>query len=69
MADDPNDAAIVHAIVQMARSLNLKTIAEGVEDARQLALLQSQHCDEIQGYYFGRPLPADDFAFYLATHL
>ena len=68
MADDPNDAAIVRAIIQMARSLNLKTIAEGVEDERQLSLLRLQHCDEIQGYYFARPLPADEFARYLAAN-
>jgi EAL domain-containing protein (putative c-di-GMP-specific phosphodiesterase class I) len=61
MADDPNDAAIVNAIIQMAKSLNLTTIAEGVEDARQLALLKQQSCDEVQGYYFARPMPADDF--------
>jgi EAL domain-containing protein (putative c-di-GMP-specific phosphodiesterase class I) len=61
MADDPNDAAIVRAIIQMAKSLNLTTIAEGVEDERQLALLRLQHCDEAQGYHFARPMPADEF--------
>lgn len=65
MADDPNDAAIVRAIIQMAKSLNLKTIAEGVEDDRQLSLLHLQHCDEVQGYYFARPMAADEFAAYL----
>ncbi|MDR3391486.1 MAG: EAL domain-containing protein [Sulfuriferula sp.] len=69
MADDPNDAAIVRAIIQMARSLNLKTIAEGVEDERQLSLLHLQHCDEIQGYYFARPMPANEFARYLTANL
>ncbi len=68
MEDDPNDAAIVRAIIQMAKSLNLKTIAEGVEDDRQLSLLRLQHCDEIQGYYFPRPLSADEFARYLAAN-
>ncbi|ARU32722.1 hypothetical protein CAP31_14260 [Sulfuriferula sp. AH1] len=68
MADDPNDAAIVRAIIQMARSLNLKTIAEGVEDERQLSLLRLQYCDEIQGYYFARPMPADEFAVYLGAN-
>jgi diguanylate cyclase (GGDEF)-like protein/PAS domain S-box-containing protein len=68
MADDPNDAAIVHAIIQMAKSLNLTTIAEGVEDERQLALLRSQLCDEVQGYHFARPMPADEFANFLSGH-
>jgi len=66
MADDPNDAVIVRTIIQMAKSLNLKTIAEGVETERQLALLRLQHCDEAQGYHFARPMPAEEFAIYLA---
>lgn len=66
MADDPNDAVIVRTIIQMAKSLNLKTIAEGVETERQLSLLRLQHCDEAQGYYFARPMPAEEFARYLA---
>jgi diguanylate cyclase (GGDEF)-like protein/PAS domain S-box-containing protein len=61
MADDPNDAAIVKAIIQMAKSLNLATIAEGVENERQLSLLRMQQCDEVQGFYFAKPLPAADF--------
>ncbi len=65
MADDPNDAAIVRAIIQMAKSLNLETIAEGVEDERQLALLRLQQCDEVQGFYFAKPMPADALAGYL----
>jgi diguanylate cyclase (GGDEF)-like protein/PAS domain S-box-containing protein len=67
MADDPNDAAIVNAIIQMAKSLNLITIAEGVENERQLALLRLQRCDEVQGYYFARPMPAQDFACFIAA--
>ena len=66
MADDPNDAIIVRTIIQMAKSLNLKTIAEGVETQRQLAMLGLQRCDEAQGYYFARPMPADEFALYLS---
>ncbi|HEX8978191.1 MAG TPA: EAL domain-containing protein [Parasulfuritortus sp.] len=61
LASDPDDLAIVQAIVQMARILNLRTVAEGVETAEQLAFLSEQHCDEIQGYYYSRPLPADQF--------
>jgi EAL domain-containing protein (putative c-di-GMP-specific phosphodiesterase class I) len=65
MADDPDDAAIVRAIIQMAKSLNLTTVAEGVEDERQLALLRLQHCDEAQGFHFARPMPADEFASFI----
>lgn len=65
---DPEDAAIVHAIVQMARSLNIRTIAEGVEDDATVAFLRSQQCDEAQGYRLGRPMPAADFLNFLADH-
>jgi EAL domain-containing protein (putative c-di-GMP-specific phosphodiesterase class I) len=50
----------------MARSLNLKTIAEGVEDETLLTFLRLQYCDEAQGYFFAPPLPAGEFAQYLA---
>jgi diguanylate cyclase (GGDEF)-like protein/PAS domain S-box-containing protein len=65
MINDPGDAAIVRAIIQMAKSLNLKTIAEGVEDEGVLAALRLHQCDEAQGYHFGRPMPAEEFARYL----
>jgi len=57
---DPNDVSITRAIITMAHSLRLKVIAEGVETEGQLGLLIANHCDEIQGYYFSRPLPAED---------
>jgi diguanylate cyclase (GGDEF)-like protein/PAS domain S-box-containing protein len=69
MVDDPNDAAIVRAIIQMAKGLNLTTIAEGVEDERQLALLRLQHCDEVQGYHFARPMPADQFESFMSRFM
>ena len=59
---DPEDKAIVSAIINMARSLGLQTIAEGVETSAQLAFLREQGCDEMQGYYYCKPLPADAFA-------
>jgi len=52
---------IVDAIISLAKSLNLKTIAEGVENEQQLSLFKQKQCDEIQGYYFSPPLPADEF--------
>ena len=62
VALNPDDAAITAAIISMARSLNLKVIAEGVEDEAQMSFLQAHHCDEIQGYYFSKPLGADAVA-------
>ncbi|HTJ96255.1 MAG TPA: bifunctional diguanylate cyclase/phosphodiesterase, partial [Rhodocyclaceae bacterium] len=61
MVTDPEAAAIVKAIIQLGHTLKLTTIAEGVEEPEQLALLDEYGCDEIQGYVFSRPLPADDF--------
>jgi diguanylate cyclase (GGDEF)-like protein/PAS domain S-box-containing protein len=58
LAGDPDSAAIVRAIVQMAQSLNLKTVAEGIEDAGVLAHLHAIGCDQGQGYGIARPMPA-----------
>ncbi|MEK6593637.1 MAG: EAL domain-containing protein, partial [Pseudomonadota bacterium] len=58
---DSDDAAITRAIIAMAHSLRLKVIAEGVETEEQLRFLRDHDCDEMQGYYFSRPLPKDDF--------
>ncbi len=57
---NPNDAAIALAIISMAHSLKLRVIAEGVETRAQLEYLRRNRCDEIQGYYFSRPLSAGD---------
>lgn len=61
ISQDPEDKAIVAAIISMANSLGMQTIAEGVETPGQLAFLRLQGCDEVQGYYFSKPLPADQF--------
>ena len=60
--DDVNDCAIAGAIVGMSKQLKHKVIAEGVESAEQLAFLKSLGCDEIQGYLFSPPVPAEKFA-------
>jgi EAL domain-containing protein (putative c-di-GMP-specific phosphodiesterase class I) len=65
LTTDADDAAIVAAVVAMAKSLKLKLIAEGVETKEQLDYLTTLHCDEYQGYYFSRPVPAATFATYL----
>ncbi|MGR9086263.1 MAG: putative bifunctional diguanylate cyclase/phosphodiesterase, partial [Gammaproteobacteria bacterium] len=57
---------IVDAIISLAKSLNLKTIAEGVENEQQLSMFRQKRCDEIQGYYFSAPVPADEFTRLLA---
>ncbi len=60
VVSDPEDAAIVGAIISMAHNLRLKVIAEGVETAGQRDFLRARQCDEVQGYYFGRPVPAEE---------
>ena len=68
MAEHTEDKAIVNAIINLAQNLGLKTIAEGVETAEQLALLRENGCNEVQGYFFSKPLPASQFeAFWLLS--
>jgi diguanylate cyclase (GGDEF)-like protein/PAS domain S-box-containing protein len=65
IADDSDDKSIVSAIIAMAHSLNLRAIAEGVETQRQLDVLRALGCDEIQGFYFSKPVPASEIALLL----
>ena len=67
VARSSEDAGIVRAIVAFAGTLGLSTTAEGIEDAEQLAALQELGCGRGQGYYFARPLPAEDMAALLAA--
>ena len=62
IAVNPDDAAITTAVISMAKSLNLTVIAEGVENEAQMSFLRAHQCDEIQGYYFSKPLAADKVA-------
>ncbi|MCX7169429.1 MAG: EAL domain-containing protein [Proteobacteria bacterium] len=57
---DTNDVSITRAIITLAHNLNLTVVAEGVETEGQLGLLIANHCDEVQGYYFSPPLPAEE---------
>jgi EAL domain-containing protein (putative c-di-GMP-specific phosphodiesterase class I) len=51
----------VRAIITLGHSLNVAVVAEGVETAEQLAILRAEGCDEVQGYFFGKPMPAGEF--------
>ncbi len=65
---DSDDAEICAAVIAMAHNLNLKVIAEGVEHEEQLIFLRDKNCDSIQGYYFSKPIPAEEFAAFLKNH-
>jgi len=68
MDTNANDAAIVAAVIALARSLNLAVVAEGVESRLHLAALAAQQCDYAQGYLYSPPLPASAFARWVADH-
>ena len=63
----PEEASIVTAVISMARSLKLRVVAEGVETQQELAFLRAHQCEEVQGYYFSWPVPAQEFASLLRT--
>jgi diguanylate cyclase (GGDEF)-like protein len=62
---DASDVAITETVIAMSRGLGLRVVAEGVETRDQMRFLEARGCDEMQGYYFARPMPADQLAAYL----
>lgn len=64
---DTESQGLVEAIIAMAHSQNMKVIAEGAETEEQVAFLRSRGCDEVQGFYFSHPLPAEEFAAYIGA--
>jgi diguanylate cyclase (GGDEF)-like protein len=68
LSSDSDDAAIVSAIIALAKNLNLRVVAEGVENREQLAFLKEKGCELCQGYLFSKPLPVADFSQRLGHH-
>ena len=60
MERDGDTLQIVNAIITMAKNIGIKVVAEGVENERQLSLLQARDCDAVQGYFFSKAVPAED---------
>jgi len=67
--DDTEDKAITEAIIAMGKTLSLKVVAEGVETQEQMDFLRQHSCDEIQGYYFSKPVTPERFADLLRSHI
>ena len=67
ITSNADDAAIAQAVITLGHTMNLRVIAEGVETAEQLAFLRRNQCDEMQGYLYGKPMPAEEFAQLLAS--
>jgi diguanylate cyclase (GGDEF)-like protein/PAS domain S-box-containing protein len=63
---NPQDASLTKAIIAMAQALNLKVIAEGVENEKQIQLLRSENCDLLQGFYYHKPCSAGEFTAYIS---
>ena len=69
LAESPQDRAIATAIISMGKALGLTVVAEGVETTEQNAFLRGLLCDELQGFLFSKPVPADDIPALLGPFL
>ncbi len=69
MTTDNNDRVIAQTIILMANSLNLSTVAEGVETIEHVNLLKEMGCNQLQGYYFSKPIPKEEFTKFLQTYI
>ena len=69
LPQNSEDKAITQAIIAMGKSLNLTVVAEGVETLEQETFLRDHACDQMQGYYFSKPIAADQFAELLRQHI
>ena len=67
--EDKEDKTIVQTIISMAHSLGFNTVAEGVETLEHVELLQNMDCDQLQGYYYSRPIPKDEFTKFLQDYV
>ena len=67
ITNGPKDEAVAQVIINLAKSLGLREIAEGVETEPQLKFLTDWVCDEVQGYYFHKPMPADEMEALMET--
>ncbi len=69
LSKDADAQALIDGIVTLAHGLRMKVVAEGVETADQLDYLRARGCDEVQGYWLCRPVPADEACEFMARHL
>ncbi|MBF4338002.1 EAL domain-containing protein, partial [Vibrio anguillarum] len=65
---DDRSRTIVNAIIAMAQSFDINIVAEGVETANQLKILQAMGCQQVQGYYLGHPMPVEDLIDHLSSN-
>ncbi|MCG5435470.1 EAL domain-containing protein, partial [Micromonospora foliorum] len=68
MAEDADDAAIVRSMIELAGALGLRVVAEGVEDERTWRMLHAAGCDAAQGWFYARPMPAEELVTWLARY-
>ena len=65
MVDDKNALELVKSIIDLSHNLGMKVIAEGIETQEQSNMLKNMNCDQMQGYYYAKPMPFHDFIAYL----